>query len=117
MEENKVSSEIAKLAKEKGFVPCTITTFHTNKYLLGGKNTFINETCMLLWKCELQKWLREIHNIHICVLNHTTVVGDYYESKIDSIPWSFSGAKTYEEALEAVLLEALKTIKRKTYDR
>ena len=61
--------KIAKLAKEKGFKTKTVTTGFTNDYLLGGKNMMINETCILLWMCELQKWLRENYDIHIEILN------------------------------------------------
>lgn len=65
MEKELVSLETAKLAKERGFLPHTITTKFTNDYLLGGKNVMINESCILVWMCELQKWFREYHNIHI----------------------------------------------------
>ena len=60
--------EIAKLAEEKGFKTKTVTTKVTNDYLLGGKNVMITEMCIYLWLCELQKWLREVHSIHIEVL-------------------------------------------------
>jgi hypothetical protein len=103
--------EIAKLAKEKGFIPHTITTKFTNDYLLGGKNVLINETCILLWMHELQKWLRVTHKIDI-LINVTIAYSNYIP-----IIW-FKGKKikpsgrfiNYENALETGLQEGLKLI-------
>ena len=123
--------KIAKLAKEKGFTTHTITTKFTNDYLLGGKNMMINETCILLWLCELQKWLRDNYNCFLDILPHSdgkkdgwktqkdvfwSVEVDYYgkDFKIeltDDADFTQHFNNTYEEALEAGLQEALKLIK------
>lgn len=68
-----------------------------------------------LWMCELQRWLREKHNTLVMVeyLNHSglfdfTVFTPYVLSEIyhNNEPY-----KTYEEALEVGLQEALEIIK------
>ena len=52
-------SEIAKLAKNKGFKAKTVSTIHTFEYFTNnGKNFKINDTCLFLLACEIQKWLR-----------------------------------------------------------
>lgn len=66
-----------------------------------------------------QKWLRDIQNIHICVYNcacgygyeiskadnGTHITSSVYEGTNDGGEWD-----TYEEALEAGILETLKLI-------
>ena len=65
----------------------------------------------------LQRWLREVHDIHIEIIiwdNNTwsaQIVGDSFENNDDE--YEASGCKTYEEALEIGLQEALKLIKEK----
>ena len=114
MKDTLISFETDKLAKEKGFTTHTVTTKFTNDYLLDGKNIMINETCILLWMCELQKWLREVHNIHITILRYKK--GEYYLVSVvgndeNESPNDFTVKyKTYEEALEVGLMEALKLI-------
>ena len=133
--------KIAKLAKEKGFKTKTVTTGFTNDYLLGGKNVMINNTCILLWMSELQKWLREKHQIIVDVsldfFNSYTkesikyfptfytysnnkkrfwIYTDYINSdectkKMQEEMPIFQNYSTYEEALEIGLQEALKLIK------
>ena len=102
--------KIAKLAKEKGFTTHTITTKFTNDYLLGGKNMMINETCILLWLCELQKWLREIHKI-IVLVDWEGTDGYFYKLDFKSF-YEVAGNnnKNYEDCLELGLQEALKLI-------
>lgn len=121
MKERLSPFEIAKLAKEKGFVAKTVTTVFTNKYLLGGKNAMITDLCIDLWLNELQKWLREVHKIEV-----SSDLWDYL-GKQRKPTWQFNIMKldpdsdfikshkpkagtTYEEALEAGLKEALKRI-------
>jgi len=133
MKEQLVSFKTAKLAKEKGFSSHTLSTIVTNNYLLNGKDVMINETCIFLWMCELQKWLREVHNCFIDILPHRdgdsknkqwkskkdvfwSVEVDYYgkDFKIeltDDADFTQHFNNTYEEALEAGLQEALKLIK------
>ena len=80
--------KIAKLAKDKGFTVHTVTTRFTNDYLLGGKNVMINNTCILLWMSELQKWLRENYNMHIEISNKSNNL--YYGDLIfNTAPYSY----------------------------
>lgn len=67
----------------------------------------------------LQKWLREIHNIQIVVhpkehssLGLVYVVDVFYNDQVFNITYDgvYSAYKTYEEALEKGLQEALKLI-------
>jgi len=112
--------KLAKLAKEKGFTTHTVTTKFTNDYLLGGKNMMINETCILLWMCELQKWLREIYDIHIEINSFSNV--DTYDGNLiynsapynyddENVPSDAKNCKTYEKALEICLCKGIKLIK------
>jgi len=111
--------KLAKLAKEKGFTTHTVTTKFTNDYLLGGKNVMINEICILLWMSELQKWLRETHDIHIEVkiyddnLYNGLIIYDdaLYEYNDKSIRDDAENCKTYEKVLEICLYKAIKLIK------
>lgn len=123
MEEKLVSFNTAKLAKEKGF------DISTNKYWC---NYYIDEP-FNKWKLLpteelsisfmefaaptqslLQKWLREVHNIHLVI--KPRFKGDLNNPIVD---YSYNGEKgdrnnifypTYEEALEVGLQEALKLI-------
>lgn len=69
-----------------------------------------------LWMCELQKWLRDEHEIVISI-NLISYEGIYYfEYFIESFGSSpryihKSDFKTYEKALKYALIEALKLIK------
>ena len=105
--------KIAKLAEEKGFKTKTVTTKVTNDYLLGGKNVMITEMCIYLWMCELQKWLREVHNIHITVTSISQESWQYHIQKPkDKLGDNYNeDYENYEEALEDGLQEALKLIK------
>lgn len=115
-------SEIAKLAKNKGFKAKTVSTIHTFEYFTNnGKNFKINDTCLFLLACEIQKWLIEVHNIDVFVNRDSTFnKGTYCLFIYDNIkdisrlrPLDndvFSGYTTYEKALETGLKEALKLI-------
>jgi hypothetical protein len=117
--------EIAKIAEEKGFKPHSVSTNYTNKYLLGGKNFFINDTCMFLWLCEVQKWLRDIHNVDVepylvLMTSNDREIEQQPENKeysykltIKGISQFVSGSKlasTYEKGLEIGIQETLKLI-------
>ncbi len=93
MIEELISFETAKLAKEKGF----------------------NEQCSAPTQSLLQKWLREVHNIHVNVsygltftfkINGDLKGNDYVDYSNIEEYWS----RTYEEALEKGLIEGLKLI-------
>lgn len=112
MTEELVTLETAKLLKEKGF--------NERKYLIDVST--LNHCYKYLSvppQSVAQKWLRETQNIHICVYNcacgygyeiskadnGTHITSSVYKGPNDGGEWD-----TYEEALEAGILEALKLI-------
>ncbi len=140
MEEQLISFETAKLAKEKGFnTPCVDTykggklyKHKDKRYNSAFKRQFvvapIKNSNMLnakIYRCSaptqslLQKWLREKHNLHINIMADKI----YYKGNIDIVfdidiidskgerLISISPIETYEEALERGLQNALKLIK------
>jgi hypothetical protein len=132
MKEQIVSFETAKLAKEKGFdVPIMqmlqvyhITTGKIDMYLTSNRvsnwndNKYV-EICSAPTQSLLQKWLREVHNIHIIVFlnSEKQYFSDVYQNfqlPVDSeeLHSLLSGRvyKSYEDALEAALQEALNLI-------
>ena len=120
MEEQLVSFDTAKLAKEKGF--------HRNikggdRYEADGtisQNGFWSYNTSAPTQSLLQKWLRDTHNLQIEIMAYDDLddenkyVYDYLivyklmadEDECDSEP-EFT---TYEEALEVALFESLKFI-------
>ena len=113
--EEKVKN-IAKTVEEKGFKPKTVTTQHTHRYLLGGKNFLINDMCIYLWLCEVQNWLGDEFNIDVfpvaCFIGEDKYRYSYYivgdnDQDIDA---DGSESLTYQEALELGIEEALKLI-------
>ena len=135
MQETLVTFETAKLAKEKGFnIPCRYLFYtwlgsvseidnedlETNENL---ENTALKEGLHKdLWIVRstqplLQKWLREVHKLHIS-FEPELDVWIIEIRKLNGINGNplFIGYpdleyKSYEEALEAGLQEALKLIK------
>ena len=138
MEDTKITFKTAKLAKEKGFnerghyfykvksendielYGCTekqlvgfkgyvpiyhkVRDYHTNKEKLNAK----------LYRCSaptqslLAKWLREEHNIHLIAYKNINIDGyDWCFITTDGIT-NINSYKTYEEAYEIGLQEALK---------
>jgi hypothetical protein len=114
MKDELISFETAKLAKEKGFnIVCTMqyTDFNgierLQNYIDVESETFPYAPTQSL----LQKWLREVHNIHISTIIRVgtrkyRVRIDYKHLEIwkNEICGIFN---TYEEALEKGLQEAL----------
>ena len=106
MKEQLILFETAKLAKEKGF----LNSIHYDG--MGGY--FTNTTQSLL-----QKWLREEHNIEVWVTpTHLSYINNkLYKVEIEYFNgkrihcFKHDEFKTYEEALEKGLQEALKLIK------
>ena len=96
MEEQYITFETAKLAKEKG---C--------KNSLG-----LTPLAFDCTQASLQKWLREVHNIHIQIIflpiNNRFIFAIYKYGKEDIE--SVLEYETYEFALEEALQEALKLI-------
>ena len=131
MNEQLISFETAKLAKEKGFNIEVKTYFDIKKF--GDKPCEfygrLNANDYNSWDDKLkkninagyisaptqsllQKWLREVHNIHIAVLPKILPSNEikYYCFK-GKIKKDFKDLyNTYEEALEKGLQEALKLI-------
>lgn len=122
MKEKLIELETALLAQEKGF---DIETYQL-PYMLEGEHKGrrgASVDCKNYVKCctqsLLQKWLREIHNIPVTVLHFPKYdnkgISEYIEYRYsfidDNEVWDeIHRHKTYEEALEIGLQEALKRI-------
>jgi hypothetical protein len=134
MREQLVSFKTARIAKEKGFWIAS--------YKCYDKAGFLNDTCndeAVSFKYDyrtlpdkdkylaptqslLQKWLREVHNIHIYVTSKTKTdnsvcfipsgrtMPDTIKNNLIVDVIIYSVNKTYEEALEKGLFEALALI-------
>ena len=122
MENKRVSFETAKLAKQKGFdFYDTGGYYHINEgYSLGYAFCFsdVNEQtddCLLCPdQSLLQKWLREKHQLFICVKHKIT--GSIEEPIVEFTyngndgEWNNIYYKTYEIALEVALFECLQRV-------
>ena len=109
MEEQLISFETAKLAKEKGFKRLCDFSYDEDGMITGNCEqayNFVAPTQSLL-----QKWLREKHKIHIelqCDSNYYKYfILIYYKT---NCVFSLDDSLIYEEALEIGLQEALKLI-------
>lgn len=136
MEEQLISLKTAKLAKEIGFKQISEKVYvetleHTLDIGRGGEYTFSKISPRILkrgkfdkWEivhCDaptqslLQKWLREVHNIIVYVTPFKDIgddLNDPIRFKVFTTKTTNSiEYKTYEEALEIGLQEALKLIK------
>lgn len=130
MQEELISFETAKLAKEKKFnEPCQLLYQSSTYNLKGGKegdifannipSTQIPNTWYLApTQSLLQRWLREIHNIHLVCWWYDKENKFYTElgrKEIDIIRVQTGDITklfdTYEQALEAGLQKGLKLIK------
>ena len=125
MEDTRITFETAKLAKKKGFpqepnrqkVPYynykgefngDVTDF-LRKYLRK-EDTSDVESVSAPTQSLLAKFLREEHNIHLIAYKNINIDGyDWCFITTDGIT-NINSYKTYEEALEAGLQEALKLI-------
>ena len=126
MEDTKVTFETAKLAKEKGFSQETnrleipyynykgefkgdVSAWRIRKYIRG-ENTSDIEFVSAPTQSLLAKWLREEHNIHLIAYKNINIDGyDWCYITTDGIT-NINSYKTYEEAYEIGLQEALKLI-------
>ena len=134
MEEQLVSFETAKLAKEKGFdinVNYFISQYSKDGGIVFSESVESDNYNSSNWNTDvrisllsrttqslLAKWLREVHNFHISInvglphkahiMYYSNVIkfGKEHKSKYRSVFY-----KTYEEALEIGLQEALKLVK------
>lgn len=107
MEDQLISFETAKLAKEKGFNLWTSCKAHFPLYLKGEieYRDFIRNIGEPLAPTQslLQRWLREEFDYHASVRR----AGKDWKTSIDE----YTTFETYEEALERGLQELLKLIK------
>ena len=130
MEEQSISFETAKLAKEKGFKIPTPVMYkgneksygHNNEWgideqRLDGKFPYRNQQWYSIPTQSLfAKWLREKHEIYVTSqIGNLDFINTYhydirYIDKNKFICKVKGNFKTYEEALEAGLQEALKLI-------
>ena len=125
MEEQLISFETAVLAKEKGFKIPTPVMYKGNERSYGHNNEWgIDEKRLdgefpyrnqqwysIPTQSGLQKWLREKHNIHLIAYKNINIDGyDWCFITTDGIT-NINSYKTYEEALEVGLQEALKLVK------
>ena len=113
LKEKLISFETAKLAKEKGF--------HISSRGEGmGKRVFINgELVNTIFSSKdhihapthslLQKWLREVHNIHITITSISQESWQYHIQKPgDKLGDNYNeDFENFEEALEGGLYQAL----------
>jgi hypothetical protein len=114
MEDQLISFETAKLAKEKG---CYISGF-PRMYNQDGKfGSPYEETYPAYTQSLLQRWLREFHKIHVWVQPNLLWETYYHRGILDrkdthKTNLSFDGdsMEAYEDALESGLLKALKLI-------
>lgn len=117
---NEELKQIAIKAKELGFKARTVTTIHTEKYLLGGKNTMLNDMCFYLYLCDLQEWLRSNKNIEVIIsrdsfLSYYVVHGmiqfEVGNTKLNSTNFTNTFYhQTYNLALQEGIKESLKLI-------
>lgn len=113
---NEELKQIATKARELGFKSRTVTTIHTEKYLLGGKNVMLNDMCFYLYLCDLQEWLRSKYGIEA---NANIDINNLYEASVltDNTSEYFEneeldqGFNTYQEALQEGIKQSLKLIK------
>ena len=125
MEDTRITFETAKLAKEKGFPqePNRLKIPYYNykgefkgdvkdwlrKYLRK-EDTSDVESVSAPTQSLLAKWLREEHNIHLIAYKNINIDGyDWCFITTDGIT-NINSYKTYEEAYEIGLQEALKYI-------
>lgn len=128
MEEQLISFETAKLAKEKGFILShPLYLYDKNGEILNLKKSFDlarqtflldNTTILASTQSLLQKWLREVHKINIesNYLPNVEKYGCLYipmsgKTKLSDLKYVDKRRfDNYEEALELGLQEALKLI-------
>jgi ABC-type uncharacterized transport system permease subunit len=123
MTETLISFETAKLVKEKSFNEACVWYFTPELIEYGFKiplkNSELGEFYSAPTQSLLQKWLREVHNIHISIKIYTYINFNKIKHQFsirnlnNKITYSKTiySISTYEEALEEALFESLKLIK------
>jgi hypothetical protein len=120
MKEQLIEFETAKLAKEKGFEdPNNLAYYNeTGEYKVAPWGAIEEKEYSAPTQSLLQKWLRDVHNLHIAIYPITShwemdvrdcdmTKSVHSSPKLDIQNKHF---ETYEQALEAGLLGALKLI-------
>jgi hypothetical protein len=116
MKEQLISFETAKLAKEKGFNEGCLYDYNNSSDLRKNVHSlFYNDSLdfyIAPTQSLLQKWLREVHNIDVEAslvyrLNTREYLIRLYKNNTKIILSTFYYYKTYEEALEEGLYQAL----------
>ena len=118
MEDQLISFELAKLAKEKGFdESCNfIFEYNKEKYLgfIQRKNSTYDYVITRPTQSLLQRWLREKQEIDVIVFiyfignNRKYFPEIYKDNKFQYLDSDLKLVDSYEDALEAGLFEALK---------
>jgi hypothetical protein len=133
IEEELIGLETAILAKEKGFNERTLYVYketfahdiedhHTgneyhNEYVPPRPSYYDyftehdHEVCKAPTQSLLQRWLREVHNIHCWVSPETYLNFNYHYFMTGGYTHMKDGFPTYEIAMEEALKESLKTLK------
>lgn len=120
MEEQLISFDTAKLAKEKGFLEdCrnSFTWYNTVKPMpcstFRDWNSFDKDWFSAPTQSLLQKWLREVYHIEVNAIPTGLKLSRRYLPRFWFSGYEYNGADfvTYEEALEEGLIRALKLIK------
>ena len=126
IQEAYVSFETAKLLKEKGFDENTLMVYMSygdlckcNRYD-SIRNSNYNDITKNYFECTApthqmaMKWLREVHNIDICVFPYQADYISYsYKVKIyknKEIYLTITDSKTYEDAVETAIKYCLENL-------
>ena len=127
MEEQLISFETAKLAKEKGLpqdnfyfedYEARVPFYGLDNELNKGDEDRFGQ-CKSISQSLLQKWLREKYDIDICIIKEVSIylfvsynvlISDSCNSKYRDLIDLQVSYTSYEEALEFALLRALKLI-------
>ena len=126
IQEAYVSFETAKLLKEKGFDENTLMVYMSygdlckcNRYD-SIRNSNYNDITKNYFECTApthqmaMKWLREVHNIDICVFPYQADYISYsYKVKIyknKEIYLTITDSKTYEDAVEEAIKYSLENL-------
>jgi len=118
MEDKLLEFETAKLANEKGYTSSS-TWNGRLMYNIKDGEIFVYQQSTPDYACErctqslLQKWLRDVHKIHIHILyvNDILIYKPYVTTMIDNTEYDdLKCNKSYEDALEEALVYALNKI-------
>ena len=110
MEDTLITFETAKLAKKKGFLKewADLAYKKDDQKLYGDTGIYTDYPAPT--QSLLSKWLREKHNIHLIAYKNINIDGyDWCYITTDGIT-NINSYKTYEDAYEIGLQEALKLI-------